>query len=282
MVKAYNHKILHRRTYYNLYASGDNKMATNSKRILVKIYRKQKSSWLEVEVPVEKWTTVLDILKYIKKNVDHTLAFRYQCEMGSCGSCGVVVNSKPILACRTLISELKSNIIKIEPLYNLPVIKDLIVDQEVMFKKYKSVKPFILPKIDELLNIKGEFVLTQKEQDEFIPYAACINCGLCYSACPTVALNKEFLGPHTLNALYRYYSDIRLDSWIEILNSINKNKESAIWNCHYAGACSKVCPMDVDPASSIQKMKKEFLLTVTKIKKERKQPNIFIRDVFAR
>ncbi|MGC9068945.1 MAG: succinate dehydrogenase/fumarate reductase iron-sulfur subunit [Thermoprotei archaeon] len=257
-------------------------MATDGKRILVKVYRKQKLSWLEVEVPVEKWTTVLDVLKYIKKNVDHTLAFRYQCEMGSCGSCGVVVNSKPVLACKTLISELKADTIEIEPLYNLPVIKDLVVDQELMFKKYNSVKPFILPKMNELLNIKGEFILTQKEQNEFISYAACINCGLCYSACPTIALNKEFLGPHTLNALYRYYSDIRLDSWIEILNSINKDKESAIWNCHYAGACSKVCPVNVDPASSIQKMKKEFLFTIMKIEKKRREPNIFIRDVFAK
>ena len=98
-------------------------METSRKNILVSIYRPQLKKFLHADIEVSKGTTILDILKYVKENIDGSLAFRYQCEMGSCGSCGVVVNGKPVLACQTEVLSLKRDKILIKPLYNFPVIK---------------------------------------------------------------------------------------------------------------------------------------------------------------
>lgn len=236
-------------------------MEANRKKILVRIYRPQLKKFLEAEIEVTKGTTLLDVLKYIKRNIDGGLAFRYQCEMGSCGSCGVILNSKPVLACQTEVLSLDKNKIEIRPLYNFPVVKDLVIDDEgFMFRKYYKIQPLVKIGCDfnELVHPKGEFIVLPKIQESISAYARCINCGLCMSACPTLSFNKEFLGPHLLLSIYRYYIDPRTNMKDELIEKAVGTGEG-ITSCHYIRSCSIVCPENIEVAECIQRLKREYL-----------------------
>ncbi|MEM0452615.1 MAG: succinate dehydrogenase/fumarate reductase iron-sulfur subunit [Nitrososphaerota archaeon] len=253
-------------------------MEARGKKVLIRIYRPQIKKFLDAEVEVTKGTTILDILKYVKKNIDGSLAFRYQCEMGSCGSCGVVVNGKPVLACQTEVLSLKKNKIIIRPLYNFPVIKDLVVDQEeFMFKKYYKIQPLlkINCEFDELISPRGEFIIPPKVQEKISVYARCINCGLCMAACPTVSFNDEFLGPYVLLSMYRYYLDPRIGMKESLIEKTVGNGKGII-SCHYIRSCSRVCPENIEVAECIQKLKKEYFKNVLLITRYEK-PEINIR-----
>jgi len=226
----------------------------------VKVLRSdgKKKWWQEYNVETRKRDTVLDILQKIRDTQDHSLAFRYSCQMGSCGSCGMVINGKPRLACQTRVEELNSDVIQIEPLYNYPVIKDLVVDLTDFLDKHRSVKPYMIRKNpEELENAPMEFKVTPEENLKFIQYTYCIVCGLCLAACPTVAIDPHFLGPQALAQAYRYIADPRDEGFKERLLVLDTSH--GIWRCHFAGACSYVCPKDVDPAGAIQRLKHEVL-----------------------
>lgn len=253
-------------------------MEASRKKILVRIYRPQLKKFLYAEVEVTRGTTILDILKYIKRSVDGSLAFRYQCEMGSCGSCGVIVNGRPVLACQTEVLSLKKNKIIIRPLYNFPIIKDLVVDQEEsMFKKYYKIQPIlkINCEFSEIISPQGEFVIPPKVQEKISIYARCINCGLCMAACPTIQFKEEFLGPYVLLSIYRYYIDPRIDGKESLIEKAVGNGEGII-SCHYIRSCSRVCPENIEVAECIQKLKKEYLKNVIRITKQEK-PEIHMR-----
>jgi succinate dehydrogenase/fumarate reductase iron-sulfur protein len=235
-------------------------METGGKSVLVSIYRPQLKKFIHVTIEVSRGTTILDLLKYVKRNVDGSLAFRYQCEMGSCGSCGVVVNGKPVLACQTEVLSLKRDKIVIKPLYNFPVIKDLVVDYDsIMFKKYRISPPMIKVncEFDELVNPQGEFIMPPSIQEKANIYARCINCGICMAACPTISSNREFLGPYILLSIYRYYLDPRVGLRDKLLERAAL-REAGITACHYVRACTKACPEDIEVAEAIQRLKRDF------------------------
>lgn len=256
-------------------------METNRKNVLVNIYRPQLKKFLKVRVEVTKGTTILDVLKFIKRNIDGSLSFRYQCEMGSCGSCGVVVNGRPVLACQTEILSLKKEKLVIRPLYNFPVIKDLVVDQDsLMFERYYKNMPLIKINcdIEEIVNPSGEFIVSPSILELVSVYARCINCGLCMSACPTVSSNKDFLGPYILLNIYRYYLDPRINLKERLLERVT-NREVGITSCHYIRSCTKVCPENIEVAECIQKLKKEYfkrIIIPVKLEKLEIYPRAFI------
>ncbi len=203
--------------------------------------------YAEFQVPVDAWTTVLDVILDVKKHLDHSVGVRYSCRQATCGSCGMVINGRPRLACFTKISELNSNVITVEPMHNFPIIRDLAVKFERLFDTHKKIKPYV---IQDGAGTAEEFRQTPEELEQFIQFANCIKCGLCNSACPTMATDSSFVGPQALAQAYRYVADSRdsgKDNRLKIIDEAH-----GIWRCHFAGSCSQVCPKGVDPAMGIQ------------------------------
>lgn len=206
--------------------------------------------FVEFTVPYEKWTTVLEAILQVKKHLDHSVAVRYSCRQATCGSCGMMINGKPRLACFTKISELDSNVITVEPMNNFPIIRDLAVRFERLFDTHRKVKPYLIRDDTELESDQREFPQSPKELEQYIQFANCIKCGLCNSACPTMATDSSFVGPQALAQAYRYVADSRdkgKDTRLKIIDDSH-----GIWRCHFAGSCSQVCPKGVDPAMGIQ------------------------------
>jgi succinate dehydrogenase / fumarate reductase, iron-sulfur subunit len=230
--------------------------------------KKSEISYDSYRVPVSRWTTVLDALIYVKERLDSSVAIRFSCRMASCGSCGMRINGIPRLACYTKISELGTDTITCEPLPNFPLIRDLVTDFQQFFDHHRKIQPYIQnthpdPSIERL----SEFKQTPQEVDEFLQFSYCIKCGLCYSACPTVATDTKFPGPQALAQAYRYFADNRDDSAQKRLDIVDE--KHGVWRCHFAGSCSMVCPKGVDPALGIQ-MLKSHLVSITK--KPKKNP----------
>ena len=228
---------------------------SSSKSITLRISRynpkhDDSSIFTEFIIPYEKWTTVLDAILEVKKYFDHSVAVRYSCRQASCGSCGMMINGKPRLACFTKITELNSNVITVEPMNNFPIIRDLAVKFERMFESHHKIKPYLIRDDTELESDAKEFLQSPKEVEQYIQFANCIKCGLCNSACPTMATDSSFVGPQALAQAYRYVADSRdkgKDSRLKIID-----ESHGIWRCHFAGSCSQVCPKGVDPAMGIQ------------------------------
>jgi succinate dehydrogenase/fumarate reductase iron-sulfur protein len=197
------------------------------------------------EVPVRKGTTILDGLKYIKDNLDHTLTFRHSCRMGLCGSCGVNINGKPMLACYTQVLHLGVNSLVIEPLSNLPVIKDLVVDIEPFFNTYRKIKSFLI-KSDEELQKPEEFIQTPADLKKYWDLTMCIKCSICHSACPA-AIDERFLGPSALTSTYRFATDSRDQGGDERLKPMADN----IWLCTQCNSCTLFCPKNLGCADAI-------------------------------
>ena len=206
--------------------------------------------FMEFNIPYQKWTTVLEGILEVKKHFDHSVAVRYSCRQATCGSCGMIINGKPRLACFTKISELESDVVTVEPMNNFPIIRDLAVRFERLFDTHHKIKPYLIRDDSEISTNEKEFMQSPEELEQYIQFANCIKCGLCNSACPTMATDSSFIGPQALAQAYRYVADSRdkgKDSRLKIIDDSH-----GIWRCHFAGSCSQVCPKGVDPAMGIQ------------------------------
>src|ERR671931_394875 len=209
-------------------------------------------TYQEYEVPLRKDWVVLDGLNYVKDQLDGTLSYRWSCRMGICGSCGMTVNGEPKLACATFLADYAPGPVRVGPLRNFPVIRDLVVELGDFMRKLSSVKPWIVRKEDKPLS-DGEYRQTPQELDRFKQYSMCINCLLCYSACPVYGLDPKFLGPAAIALAQRYNLDSRDQGRRERLELLSQ--EEGIWGCNFVGECTKVCPKHVDPAGAIQRYK---------------------------
>ncbi len=207
-----------------------------------------------------EWTydmSILDALGEIKDNLRPELAYRWSCRMEVCGSCGMVINGVPKLACSTFVRDYaKENggtgEIVVGAMDNFPIEKDLVVDTEPFIKKLESVSPYIISKNPRALSDK-ENIQTPKQLAKYKQYTMCINCMLCYQACPQVGLNADFLGPAASTLAHRYNLDSRDDG--AKIRFVTLNEENGIWPCTFVGYCSEVCPKQVDPAGAIQQAK---------------------------
>ena len=166
-------------------------LLSTSKSVLLRISRfnpesDDSSKFMEFSIPYQKWTTVLEAILDVKKHFDHSVAVRYSCRQATCGSCGMLINGKPRLACFTKISELDSDVVTVEPMNNFPVIRDLTVGFEKLFEKHQKIKPYVIRDDTELESDQREFSQTPQEVEQYIQFANCIKCGLCNSACPTM------------------------------------------------------------------------------------------------
>jgi succinate dehydrogenase / fumarate reductase, iron-sulfur subunit len=224
-------------------------------------------------VPVTKGMTVLDGLHWIKEHLDRTLSWRSSCRMGICGSCGMFINGLPRLACNNQIVHLHSDVVVVKPLPNYDIIRDLVPDLESLFNKHRAVKPHLIRKDLAEQNLPtGEYFQSREELVNYIQFAYCIKCGLCLSACPTVATSKEYTGPQALTQAWRYLADSRNEAAQESAEEIYS--DHGVYRCHFAGACSQVCPKGVDPAMAIQLAKKDAFLKSFGLRKQRQATSV--------
>jgi fumarate reductase iron-sulfur subunit len=206
----------------------------------------------EYEVPLRPDWVVLDGLNYVKDQIDGSLSFRWSCRMGICGSCGMTVNGEPKLTCATFLTDYAPGPVRVEPLHNFPVVRDLVVEVGDFMRKLPAVKPWVV-RAEEKPLAEGEYRQTPAQLDEYKQYSMCINCLLCYAACPVYALDPKFLGPAAIALAQRYNLDSRDQGSGERLEVLSEHE--GIWGCTLVGDCTRVCPKHVDPAGAIQRYK---------------------------
>lgn len=207
------------------------------------------------DVEVQPTDRILDALMYISRSVDGTLAFRRSCAHGVCGSDAMRISGKERLACKTLIREVTEkdgDTITIDPLNNMKVQKDLMVDQTEFLAKFRSVDPFLKPK--EAPPGSAEYIQSAEARNLIDEATKCINCGACYSACPVLAVKPNFVGPAALVAAARFTFDSRDKGLLERLKILDH--PDAVWSCENHFNCTKVCPRSIRVTKLINLLKR--------------------------
>ena len=202
-------------------------------------------------VPCMNEWVVLDALNHVKESIDPTLSYRWSCHMAVCGSCGMMINGEPKLACKAFLREYEG-VIRVEPLAHFPIQRDLVTVIDDFVTKLKRVKPYLIPKEEQPVDA-GEFRQSPAELKRYKQYTLCINCMLCYAACPEYGLVPKFIGPAAISLAHRYNEDSRDGGRGERQEEIASNE--GVWECSFVGACSEVCPEHVDPAGALQQVK---------------------------
>ena len=208
----------------------------------------------EVDIEDEALTTILDVLLKIQKEIDPSLAFRYACRVSMCGSCAMVVNGRERLACKTVVADLKEKEITIRPLNHFPVVKDLVVDMDPFFEKYKAALPFFDPaeNTDEPAVIRPD----SKERRDIGLSTECIACGCCVSSCSMVHYHDAYGGPAALNRAFTLLADSRDGLRQERLARVLEG----CYHCRTELNCTDVCPKEISPTRAIKYIQKEACL----------------------
>jgi succinate dehydrogenase / fumarate reductase, iron-sulfur subunit len=211
----------------------------------------------EYEVDAPEWACLLDVLDLIKDKHDGTLAYRKSCRMMICGSCGMRMDGRAILACKERMKPIvdSGHVPVISAMGNMPVVKDLVVDMEPFWGKIRAVKPWLDPGYDEVA--EKERVVSQQQMNVIHKEALCIMCGCCVSECNSMESDPEFLGPAALAKGFRFVGDPRDQDDIDRLNALNE--EHGIWDCTRCYFCNERCPKGVDPRDAIAKLGAESI-----------------------
>ena len=211
----------------------------------------------EYEVDAPEWACLLDVLDLIKDKHDGTLAYRKSCRMMICGSCGMRMDGRAILACKEPMKPIveAGHVPTIAPMGNLPVVKDLVVDMAPFWGKIRAVKPWLDPGYDEVA--EKERIVSQQQVNAIHKEALCIMCGCCVSECNSMESDPEFMGPAALAKGFRFVGDVRDQADISRLN--NYNQEHGIWDCTRCYFCNERCPKGVDPRDAIAKLGAESI-----------------------
>ncbi len=204
------------------------------------------------EVPFRQDWVILDALNYIKDRLDGSLSYRWSCRMGICGSCGMMVDGEPKLTCATFLSSYAPGPVRVEALRNFPIVRDLVIEMTDFMVKLKKVKPWIVRENEKPIS-QGEYLQTPEQLENYKQFSMCINCLLCYAACPVYGLDNLFTGPAVIALAQRYNLDSR-DVGARERREILSDHEG-IWGCTFVGECTEVCPKHVDPAGAIQQYK---------------------------
>ena len=232
-------------------------MTSNDKIIEIDVLRyrpeqDEKPFLQSFKVPFTDDQSVLQGVQYIKDYLDGSLSFSWSCRMAICGSCGMMINGVPKLSCKTFLREYYPGKITLEALKHFPIEKDLIIDLSDFINKLESIKPYIIPAAPRTLE-QGEYLQTPRQLDRIAQFSSCINCMLCYAACPQYGLKPDYLGPAAITLLHRYNEDNRDAAKAERMQLLNAHE--GVWGCTLVGYCSDVCPKDVDPAAAINRNK---------------------------
>ena len=220
-------------------------------RIEVLRYRPEQEQEPVIEafdVPFTDDMSVLQGLQYIKDELDGSLSYRWSCRMAICGSCGMMINGVPRLACSTFLREFHPGVLRVEALAHFPIERDLVIVMDDFMTKLHQIKPYIVPKEKRTL-AQGEYLQTPEELERYEQFSSCINCMLCYAACPQYGLNSSFIGPAATALVQRYNLDTRDGGSAQRLPLLQA--EEGVFNCTAVGYCSEVCPKGVDPANAV-------------------------------
>jgi succinate dehydrogenase / fumarate reductase iron-sulfur subunit/fumarate reductase iron-sulfur subunit len=205
------------------------------------------------EVEVGERASILDALFALQRGPLPDLAFRFSCRVGMCGSCAMVVNGREQLSCSTLVRDVGMNL-KIEPLRNLPVVRDLAVDLAPFFDAYQKTLPHFTPRADLDENDFYRIPHSSKEWKALNHQPQCIDCGACYSSCTLVTLHPRYVGPMALNRALGLVVDPRDGRREERLRVVTG--EDGAFRCHTLGNCRDVCPRKISPTHSIERLKR--------------------------
>jgi succinate dehydrogenase iron-sulfur subunit len=213
--------------------------------------------YVTYDVPLHQNQTVLDIVTWVQRNLDSTLAYRFACRVGMCGSCAMTVNGRPRWTCRTHVSKVIANgRLTIGPLENLPVIKDLAADMRQFFEKWQTAKGVFVPsktRDDPIERIAPDSA-NRRAADAAIE---CINCGVCYAACDTVRWNSGYLGPAALNRAWTLVNDERDAGNVQRLTAVAA--DGGCHACHSHQSCQEHCPVALNPTASIAGLKRRAI-----------------------
>jgi succinate dehydrogenase iron-sulfur subunit len=206
------------------------------------------------DVPRRDAQTVLDVVSFIQRRLDPTLAYRFACRVGMCGSCAMTVNGRPRWTCRTHVSKVApADRLEIAPLANLPIVRDLVTDMREFFDKWARARAQFQPtrtRADALARIEPASP-PRRAIDRAIE---CIGCGVCYAACDVVAWNPDYLGPAALNRAWTLVNDARDGARGERLAAVAG--DAGCHACHTHETCSARCPMQLAPTASIAGLKR--------------------------
>ena len=226
----------------------------------LRVFRYAPERTVEYRVEARPGMTVLDALVLIQRGQDPTLAFRYACRVGMCGSCAMVVNGRERWACRTLLVSLGTEAVSVRPLYHFPLIRDLVVDMAPFVTKMQTVVAAFVPKEGE--EAFAPIGRNAKERRQIDPAIECIGCGACLSACTMVSWNEQFTGPAALNRAFTLMTDSRdgagAERWRLLLS------EDALLRCHGQANCTEVCPMELSPTDSILKLRRKSIFQLVR------------------
>jgi len=198
--------------------------------------------------------TVLAVLNRIRDEIDGTLSFRSSCRSAVCGSCAMVINGRIDLACRTQVASFGTSTIILEPLPNMEIIKDLVVDMTPFWKMYEKVRPHL---VRESADPVREIRQSEKERGRIDQFVNCILCACCYGACPVISRDPEYMGPAALAKLERFTLDSRDERPENFLDTVNNEK--GVWGCDMVLRCIDACPKDVRPTDSIVGLRKALV-----------------------
>lgn len=203
------------------------------------------------QIEAEPTDRVLDLLEYAKGNFDGSLSFRRSCAHGVCGSDAMRINGRNRLACKLLVKDLKADVITVEPILGLPVIKDLIVDMDAFFENYRSVMPYL---VNDEPEPKKERLQSIEERERFDDTTKCILCAACTTSCPSFWSNDKYLGPAAMVAAHRFIFDSRDRAGAERLKILND--QFGVYRCHTIFNCTDACPREIQVTKAIGELKR--------------------------
>jgi succinate dehydrogenase / fumarate reductase, iron-sulfur subunit len=216
-----------------------------------------KPHFVDYVAEVEPTDRVLDALDYVKWNLDGTLTYRRSCAHGICGSDAMIINGVNRLACKTLVQDVAPNI-KIEPLGGFRVHKDLIVDMEPFFEKYRSILPYL---INEQAPPLKERLQSPEDREKFDDTTKCILCASCTTSCPVFWSNPAYVGPAAIVTAHRFVFDSRDEGAGERLDTLNSR--TGVWRCRTVFNCTDACPREIEVTRAIADLKRAIMLRET-------------------
>ena len=224
-------------------------------QVKIKVFRynpekDKKHHYASYQVEAQPTDRVLDLLEYVKGNYDGTLSYRRSCAHGICGSDAMRINGRNRLACKTLVKDLHSGKITVEPLFGLRVIKDLIVDMEPFFENYRSVLPYF---VNDEPEPKKERLQSPEARERFDDTTKCILCAACTTSCPSFWANDKYVGPAAIVAAHRFIYDSRDRAAAERLKILND--QFGVYRCHTIFNCTDACPREIQVTKAIGEVK---------------------------
>lgn len=211
------------------------------------------------QVPARENQTVLDVVTHIQRELDPSLAYRFACRVGMCGSCAMTVNGRARWTCRTHVKKVvgEDGALELKPLSNLPVIRDLATDMAPFFDKWAKARGTFQPKDAPEGAVPAEFHVVppaSKKRQEADAGIECIGCGVCYASCDVVAWNADYLGPAALNRAWTLVNDVRDGANRPRLDAVAG--DAGCHSCHSTQSCTERCPKQIDTSGSIAGLKR--------------------------